>query len=180
MPKEGLARRAPGKETAMPSVNVKVIEPRSSRPTSEGDSDERGRATTSPRRLLQVALAVFGATFLLIYPLAIVWPSGWAWHAGAPYESEYFMMLVGVYATLGIFLLNASRNPEAHRSLIWFTVWSSIVHGSVMAVQSMPAAHCLHLLGDVPALFLVAIVLGGLLVWSDNGPAKTVACSVTL
>jgi hypothetical protein len=162
----------------MPSVNVKVIESRSS--TSEGDSDERGRVTTSPRRLLQMALAVFAAIFLLIYPLAIVWPSGWAWHVGAPYESEYFMMLVGVYATLGIFLLNASRNPEAHRSLIWFTVWSSIVHGSVMAVQSMPAAHCLHLLGDVPALFLVAIVLGGFLVWSDDGQAKPLAPSVTL
>ena len=155
----------------MPSVNVKVVEPRSSQTTSEGDSAERGRATSS-RRLLQVALALFGATFLLIYPLAIVWPSGWAWHAGAPYESQYFMMLVGVYATLGVFLLNASRNPRAHRSLIWFTVWSSVVHASIMGVQAMPAAHCAHLLGDVPALFLVAIVLGGLLVWSDNGSAE--------
>jgi FtsH-binding integral membrane protein len=155
----------------MSSVNVKVIEPRSFQPTSESNSNERGHVAASPRRLLQVALAVFGATFLLIYPLAIVWPSGWAWHAGAPYESQYFMMIVGVYATLGVFLLNASRNPQAHRSLIWFTVWSSVVHAGIMAVQSMPAAHCGHLLGDVPALFLVAIVLGGLLVWSDNGQA---------
>jgi len=123
----------------------------------------------SPQRLLQMALAVFGAIFLLIYPLFIVWPSGWAWHAGAPYESEYFMMIVGVYATLGVFLLNASRNPQAHRSLIWFTVWSSVVHAGIMAVQSMPAAHSGHRLGDVPALFLVAVVLGGLLVWSEMG-----------
>jgi hypothetical protein len=122
----------------------------------------------SPHRLLQLALVVFGATFLAIYPLAIVWPSGWAWHAGAPYESQYFMMIVGVYATLGVFLLNAARDPLANRSLIWFTVWSSVVHGAVMAVQSMPAMHHGHLLGDVPGLFLVAIVLGGLLVWSDN------------
>ena len=164
----------------MPSVNVKGIESHTSQITpSESDSDKGGNLM-SAHRLLQMALAVFGATFLLIYPLAIVWPSGWAWHAGAPYESEYFMMLVGVYATLGIFLLTASRNAEAHRSLIWFTVWSSIVHGSVMAVQSMPAAHCLHLLGDVPALFLFAVVLGGLLVWSENGQAKPLGRSVTL
>src|SRR5262247_3140203 len=126
----------------------------------------------SSHRLLQLALAVFGAIFLLVYPLAIVWPSGWAWHAGAPYESQYFMMIVGVYATLGVFLLIASRNPDAHRSLIWFTVWSSVVHGGIMAVQSMPTEHCGHLLGDVPALFLVAGVLGALLVWSDAEQGK--------
>src|SRR5262245_42265917 len=153
----------------MPSVNVKVIDPRSSQiSTSESDSDKGGNAM-SAHRLLQVALVVFGAAFLLIYPLAIVWPSGWAWHAGAPYESQYFMMIVGVYFTLGVFLLNSSRNPQAHRSLIWFTVWSSVVHGGIMAVQSMPAEHCGHLVGDVPALFLIAIVLGGLLVWSEHG-----------
>ena len=122
--------------------------------------------------LLKLALAVFGAIFLLVYPLAVVWPSGWAWHAGAPHASQYFMMIVGVYATLGVFLLIASRNPQAHRSLIWFTVWSSVVHGAIMAVQSMPAEHQGHLLGDVPALFLVAIILGGLLVWSDAEQAK--------
>jgi hypothetical protein len=161
-------------------VNVKVIEPHTSQiTTSESDSD-KGANLMSAHRLLQVALAVFGAIFLLVYPLAIVWPSGWAWHAGAPYESQYFMMIVGVYATLGVFLLNASRNPQAHRSLIWFTVWSSVVHGGVMAVQSMPDMHHGHLLGDVPALFLVAIVLGGLLVWSENEQAKLLGPSVTL
>ena len=126
----------------------------------------------SPQALLKFALAVFGTIFLLVYPLAIVWPSGWAWHVGAPHDSQYFMMIVGVYATLGVFLLMAARNPQAHRSLIWFTVWSSVVHGAIMAVQSMPAEHRRHLVGDVPALFLVAIVLGGLLVWSDAGRGK--------
>src|SRR5206468_3891012 len=104
--------------------------------TSESDSDKGGNLM-SPHRLLQIAVAVSGAAFLLIYPLAIVWPSGWAWHVGAPYESQYFMMIVGVYLTLGVFLLNAARNPQAHRSLIWFTVWSSLVHAGIMAVQSM-------------------------------------------
>jgi hypothetical protein len=126
----------------------------------------------SHQALLKFALAVFGTAFLLIYPLAIFWPSGWAWHAGAPQDSQYFMMIVGVYATLGVFLLMAARNPQAHRSLIWFAVWSSVVHGAIMAMQSMPAEHRWHLMGDVPALFLVAIVLGGLLVWADAGTGK--------
>jgi FtsH-binding integral membrane protein len=115
---------------------------------------------TNPYKLLQLALAVFGFIFLLVYPLAVLWPSGWAWHPGAPYESEYFVMIVGVYATLGVFLMNAARNPRANLSLIWFTVWSSVVHAVIMAVQSFGDEHHMgHLWGDVPALLLVAIVL---------------------
>ncbi|HEX4159786.1 MAG TPA: DUF6632 domain-containing protein [Rhizomicrobium sp.] len=114
--------------------------------------------------LLKLALIVFGAVFCLVYPLAIIWPSGWAWHAGAPYASDYFMMIVGVYATLGIFLIMASRNPEANRTLILFTIWSSLVHAAIMAWQAftMPE-HMGHLFGDVPALVLVAIVFYALL-----------------
>ncbi|MDP3937809.1 MAG: hypothetical protein Q8R92_06705, partial [Deltaproteobacteria bacterium] len=101
---------------------------------------------------------VFGIAFLLVYPLMMLWPSGWAWKPG---QQEYEQMIVGIYATLGIFLLRASRNPEAHLSLIWFTVWSSVVHGGIMAVQAIvdPMERG-HLPGDVAALFLVAIVLG--------------------
>ncbi len=110
--------------------------------------------------LLKYALIVFGVIFLLVYPLAIVWPSGWAWHAGAPYESDYFMMIVGVYATLGVFLILAARNPAANRSLILFTIVSSLVHAAIMAVESfqMPE-HMGHLYGDVPGLIAVAVVL---------------------
>ena len=79
-------------------------------------------------------------------------------------SSHYFMMIVGVYVTLGIFLILAARDPAAHGSLIWFTVWSSVVHGAIMAVQAAgdPMQHG-HLVGDVPALFLVAVVLGVLM-----------------
>src|SRR6478735_2263441 len=107
---------------------------------------------------LQIALVIFGVAFLLVYPLMIIWPSGWVWQPG---QHEYEQMIVGIYATLGVFLLWASRRPEAHSSLIWFTVWSSAVHGGIMAVQAIvdPAEHG-HLPGDVAALFLVAIVLG--------------------
>lgn len=114
---------------------------------------------TNSETLLKYALLLFGVIFMLVYPLAMVWPSGWSWHQGAPYQSEYFMMIVGVYATLGVFLIRASRNPMAHRSLIWFTVWSSLVHALIMAVQGMGPMNQGHLMGDVPALILVAVVL---------------------
>jgi hypothetical protein len=114
-------------------------------------------------KLLQIALIAFGAVFCLVYPLAIIWPSGWAWHDGPPAASHYFMMIVGIYATLGVFLIRASRDPAANRSLIDFTIWSSVVHALIMAVQSYsPGANTGHMLGDVPALLLVAAVLGGL------------------
>jgi hypothetical protein len=118
-------------------------------------------APSTGYRLLRIALAVFGTVMLLLYPLAVVWPSGWAWHHGAPYESDYFMMIVGLYATLGAFLWSAARRPEDNISLIWFTVWSSVVHALVMAVESLSNEHHRgHLWGDVPALLLAAIVLG--------------------
>ena len=117
----------------------------------------------SAYKLLQFALAVFGAAFLFLYPLAVVWPSGWAWHSGAPYQSLYFMMIVGLYATLGVFVLNAARHPQANLSLIWFTVWSSVVHAAIMTVQSFGGGHHMgHMAGDVPVLLVVAVVLGGL------------------
>jgi hypothetical protein len=115
---------------------------------------------TDPNRsqYLRVALLLVGLIFIFgIYPLTVIWPSGWSWNTG---QSEYLQMILGIYATLGVFLVIASRNPLAHRSLIWFTVWSSIVHGGIMAVQSVAHAQYMgHLWGDVLALFVVAIVL---------------------
>jgi uncharacterized membrane protein len=109
-------------------------------------------------RYLQIALVIVGIAFLMIYPLTKIWASGWVWQ---PDQSESLQMIIGIYATLGVFLLWASRKPEIHLSLIWFTVWSSAVHGLIMAVQAVidPAERG-HLVGDVPALILVAIVLG--------------------
>ena len=73
-------------------------------------------AFTRSYRLLQIALVASGTVTILLYPLAVVWPSGWAWHPAAPYQSDYFMMIVGLYVTLGLFLWNAARRPEAN---IW-------------------------------------------------------------
>jgi hypothetical protein len=109
-------------------------------------------------KYLRIALLLVGLIFIIgIYPLTIIWPSGWSWHAG---QSDYLQMILGIYATLGVFLLVASRNPLAHLSLIWFTVWSSVVHGGIMAVQSVAnPEHMGHLWGDVLALLVVAAVL---------------------
>lgn len=114
---------------------------------------------TEKVRILRIVLVVVGLVFVFgVWPLTIVWPSGWAWHGAG--RSEYLEMILGIYATLGVFLLIASRDPLAHRSLIWFTVWSSLVHGGIMAAQSLAKAeHMGHLWGDVLALFIVAIVL---------------------
>ena len=112
----------------------------------------------SKEKYLKTALVAFGVIFCLVYPLGYLWPSGWVWHGGA--GIYYLQMIAGVYATLGLFLIVASRNPGANRSLISFTVWSSVVHAGIMAVQAMGDPNEKgHLVGDVPALLLVAVVL---------------------
>ncbi len=107
---------------------------------------------------LRVALVVVGLLFLFgLWPLTVIWPSGWRWHHEG--RSDYLEMILGIYATLGVFLIRAARNPLAHRSLIGFTIWSSVVHGGIMAAKSFGGGHLGHLWGDVPALFVIAAVL---------------------
>src|SRR5271154_5151330 len=122
-------------------------------------------------KYLRVVLVAVGLVFIVgVYPLTIVWPSGWAWHSG---QSDYLQMILGIYATLGVFLIIASRNPVAHRSLIWFTVWSSVVHGAIMGIQSLvDPAHIGHLAGDVPALLIIAVVLAILMPRSAGATAQ--------
>ena len=113
----------------------------------------------SRERALKIVLVAVGLIFLFaVYPLMMfLWPSGWRWQ---PNQTEYEQMILGVYATLGIFLLLASRNPSANRSLIAFTAWSSLVHAGIMAVQAFRnASERGHLVGDIPALFIVGVVL---------------------
>ena len=108
-------------------------------------------------RYLRFALVLAGLACLALYPLMVFWPYGWAWHVG---HSDYPVMIVGIYATLGVFLILAARDPLANLSLIWFAVWSSVVHGGVMTIQAVTQPGQLgHLAGDVPALFIVAAAL---------------------
>ncbi len=118
-------------------------------------------ATQSSPRSLGIVLRLVGLIFVVgIYPLTIVWPDGWGW---LPAQPQYLSMIIGIYATLGVFLLLAARNPLQHLSLIWFTVWSSIVHAGIMAYHSIQdATQRGHLWGDVAALVVVAVALAAL------------------
>jgi uncharacterized protein DUF6632 len=108
--------------------------------------------------LLSRVLTVFGLVFVFgLAALNRVWPAGWAWE---PEQPAYLHMILSIYVTLGIFLLIAARDPARHLGLIWFTVWSSVAHGTVMAVHSVTDPGQMgHLWGDVAALYLTAAVL---------------------
>lgn len=112
-------------------------------------------------RWLRIVLVVIGVLCLVFWPLTLLWPSGWSWH---PHHSHSEIMIVVIYGVLGVFLLRAAPNPMRHQSLIWFTVWSSLAHGGVMAWQSLTdiSEHG-HLLGDVPALLVGGLVLAVLM-----------------
>jgi hypothetical protein len=67
-------------------------------------------------KLLRIVMVLVRVIFIAgIYPLMM--PSGWTWHTG---HSDYPLMIVGIYAMLGVFLLIAARNPLENLSLIWF------------------------------------------------------------
>ncbi len=108
--------------------------------------------------LLRLALRTFGIVFLLVYPLGLIWPSGWVWHHGG--GAYYLQMIEGIYVVLGVFMIIAANNPAAHRSLIAFAAWSSGAHALIMTIQAFGDSHETgHLMGDVPALVVVAGVL---------------------
>ena len=129
---------------------------------------------TRPDRIaaLRYALIAVGVTFIVgLETLATVWPSGWSWGTG---HSHYWPMILGVYATLGVFLTLASRDPMRNRSLIWFTIWSSVVHALVMAGMAVEdPAEVGHLTGDVPVLLFVAIALAVLMRRAERTTAVT-------
>jgi len=115
------------------------------------------------KRMLQVVLGIVGSLFLIgLYGLA-------QWNK----QHVFDQMLGSVYATLGVFLLLAIKSPSAHRSLIAFTAWSSLVHGGVMAVQAIknliPRA---DLLRAVLPLVLIGVLLILLAPEKDSREAK--------
>ena len=128
-------------------------------------------ASHTDTKNLSLVLKLVGLIFTLgIFPLTVLWPSGWSWD---PPQAEYLQMILGIYATLGVFLFLASRNPLQHLSLIWFTVWSSLVHAGIMAVHAfMDPVERGHLLGDVPALVIVALALAALTPRQSGGAAS--------
>jgi len=108
-------------------------------------------------KYLRAALYVFGVIFVVGVPVMMMLSDRWSW---TPPQYEYEQMIMGIYMTLGVFLILAARNPPAYASIIWFTIWSSIVHGGIMLVQAIvDHTDRDNFLSDIPALFLVAIVL---------------------
>ena len=109
--------------------------------------------------ILKITLRIFGVAFILIMPMMKLDPlGGWAWSPG---QWEYEMMIQGVYMTLGIMMLIAANDPLKNPLFVWFVVWSSLVHGGIMAYQAIIDTHEMgHFLGDIPALFILAIIAG--------------------
>ncbi|MBG6202126.1 hypothetical protein IWQ48_003269 [Labrenzia sp. EL_13] len=120
-------------------------------------------------KLLGPFLVFFSIPCLFLYPLALVWPSGWQWHGG---EGEYyFQMIVGLYVVIGAFCIIGAKDPIRHRSMLQLIAWTSFVHGAVMGVQAVgdPREYG-HLIADVPAL-----MLGGLIIWYLLPPNEAAA-----
>lgn len=109
-------------------------------------------------RRLRITLVVVGISFVVgLYPMINLWPAGFRWQ---PEQHPYEQMIASIYAVLGIFLIRVSRAPFNHLPLIWFTVWSSLAHATVMAVHAIvDHSQWTHLVGDIPALLIVAVAL---------------------
>ena len=115
-------------------------------------------AVTSKReRAVQVVLVVWGVLTVVanIYPLVTSFLAGLRPTAGTTAPMFWTM-----YATLGVFLVLAARNPSAYRSLITFAVWSSFAHAAVMALMTiqLPAKRG-ELLVGVAATALPAVLM---------------------
>jgi uncharacterized membrane protein YeaQ/YmgE (transglycosylase-associated protein family) len=103
------------------------------------------------KRILQVVLGILGLLFAAAV-LALMQFNNPA--------KAMDQMMAAVYATLGVFLLLAIRNPSAHRSLIAFAAWSSFAHGGVMAIQAFSnVIPRRDLLVAVLPLFVIGVVL---------------------
>ena len=100
-------------------------------------------------RALKVVLVVLGLLFLAgVYPMIVMLR-----------QEPALAMMMSLYATLGVFLLLASRNPSANRSLIAFTAWSSFAHAAVMGVQALRNIIARGELVGVVVLAVIGVVL---------------------
>ena len=101
-------------------------------------------------RAQKVVLVIVGLLFVAtIYPLLFL-----------VRDEPTLQMMLSIYVTLGVFLLLASRNPSAHRSLIAFAAWSSFAHAATMAVQAIgDISERVHLLTGVLMFVIIGLVL---------------------
>ncbi len=112
------------------------------------------------RKLLTAVLLATAAFLILLLPLMFdLWPAGFRWAHPAQHPA-YERMIIAIYFALGICLIPTALNPERHVMLIDFTILSSLLHGSVMTYDAFAQPHeMMHMVGDVPILFVLAAVL---------------------
>lgn len=105
-------------------------------------------------RALKVVLVLVGLLFsAAVYPaVSAIWSHD--------HSDTGDSMMMGIYATLGVFLLLAVRNPSAHRSLIAFAAWSSFAHAAVMSLLGLqiPSERDGFLIGSA-VLVVIGVVL---------------------
>jgi hypothetical protein len=100
-------------------------------------------------RALKIVLVVVGFLFCAaFYPLILMVK-----------QDPALAMMMSLYATLGVFLLIASRDPSAHRSLIAFAAWSSFAHATVMGVQAYLNLIARRELFGVAAFIVIGVAL---------------------
>lgn len=114
--------------------------------------------TKSRHNLLRLVLGAAGTFFIIgLYPASRLWPAGFGW---SPPHPAFERMITAIYATLGLFLLLAARRPRRYLPIIDFTIVSSVAHALVMAVDAArQEENRLHLLTNIPALLVLALVL---------------------
>ena len=106
--------------------------------------------------LATAAFLILGLPFMFD-----LWPAGFRW-AHPSQHPAYERMIIAIYLALGICLIPTALDPQRHVMLIDFTILSSLLHGAVMTYDSFAQQHeMMHLVGDVPILFLLA----GVLLW---------------
>jgi hypothetical protein len=103
-------------------------------------------------RALRVVLVLVGLLFSAgVFPLIT---SFWQ-----PNVSGGDKMMLSIYVPLGVFVLLASRNPSANRSLIAFTAWSNFAHAAVMAAMASQNAGYRGDLWGSGALVIIGLLL---------------------
>lgn len=109
-------------------------------------------------RILKAVLIVVGLFFT-----AAAYPAIMGLHNPVNSDTGDTMQMA-IYATLGIFLLIAVRDPSAHRSLIAFAGWSSFAHAAIMGTLGfeIPEARTGFLItsGILVVIGVVLIALG--------------------
>ncbi len=117
-------------------------------------------------RALKVVLVLVG----LLFTAAVI-PAYGGIRGADPNTGDTMQM--ALYATLGVFLLLAVRNPPAYRSVIAFAAWSSFAHAITMGALGfeMPPMKAGFIGGSV-VLVIIGVALLALLPKSIPGNAR--------